>query len=45
MLQMPASEGRRVLERQVDELAAQHPGRDRNWYVDKLVADLDRARR
>jgi len=41
----PPAEARALLERQLKRLAEQYPGKSRRWYLQRLLAETERARR
>jgi len=41
----PPAETQAALERQLKRLAEQHPGRSRRWYLQRLLAETERAHR
>lgn len=41
---LPSAEARRSLERQIERLQISRPGKNRLWYVEKILYDLQRDR-
>lgn len=45
MLNQPERHAKDTLHRELEGLAEQQPGRSPEWYLEKLIHDLERARR
>ncbi len=44
-LRLPPAEAERTLNRHLERLKNKHPGRDEDWYLEKILYDLGRDRR
>lgn len=44
-LKMPPAEADKVIERYISRLKERQPGRSREWYLEKILYDLERDRR
>lgn len=44
-LRLPPAEAERTLNRHINALERKHPGRDEDWYLEKILYDLGRDRR
>ena len=44
-LRLPPPEAERTLNRHIERLESRHPGRDEDWYLEKILYDLGRDRR
>ncbi len=44
-LKMPPAEADEVIERYISRLQERHPGKSREWYLEKILYDLERDRR
>lgn len=44
-LRLPRSEGEETLRRHIASLRKKHPGKDEEWYLEKILYDLGRDRR
>lgn len=43
-LRLPPREAEKTLERHLEYLRQKHPGRDEEWYLEKILYDLGRDR-
>lgn len=44
-LRLPPAEAEKTLDRHLETLRKKHPGRDEDWYFEKILYDLGRDRR
>ena len=43
-LRMPPEQANNVIERYISRLQEKHPGRSQEWYLEKILYDLERDR-
>ncbi len=44
LLNLSEHESQQVIERQIESLSRKHPGKTREWYLEKMIYDLRRDR-
>ena len=44
LMRLPPNEAREQLNFQIQRLKAKHPGKSEEWYLDKIIYDLERDR-
>ncbi len=44
LLKLPPAEADKTIERYMENLKSKHPGRSEEWYLEKIIYDLERDR-
>ena len=44
LLNLPPAEADKTIERYMENLKSKHPGRSEEWYLEKIIYDLERDR-